>query len=125
MKKPYVYICSPYRAASAEQLEKNIALARRSSCMAMALRRIPIVPHLLFPQFLDESDEEQRKVGIEAGLTMLELAEELWVVGSTISEGMAKEIAKATELGIPIRILDDPKDASTKVVSEILKKEAK
>ena len=49
--RPIVYICSPY----AGDVESNTAAARRYSRFAVEAGYIPIAPHLLFPQFLDDS----------------------------------------------------------------------
>ena len=97
--RPLVYICSPY----AGQIEKNIENARKYSRIAADRGFLPVAPHLLFPQFLDDSLEEDRQLGIFMGLVMLTKCTELWVFGSTISEGMAVEIDKAIQRGMPVR----------------------
>ena len=50
--RPIVYICSPF----AGDIENNTAAARRYSRFAVEAGYIPIAPHLLFPQFLDDSN---------------------------------------------------------------------
>lgn len=67
----------------------------------------PIVPHLLFPQFLKEEDPEERDLGIRLGLEQLAMCDELWVFGKEISQGMSKEINFAEERGIPIKYFSD------------------
>ena len=67
----------------------------------------PIVPHLLFPQFLKEEDLEERDLGIRLGLVQLAMCDELWVFGKEISQGMSKEISFAEERGIPIKYFSD------------------
>ena len=59
---------------------------------------LPIAPHLLFPQFLNEGIEEERRLGIAMGMELLALCDEVWVFGEA-TEGMAAEIASATEQG--------------------------
>lgn len=49
--RPIVYICSPY----AGDIEANVVAARRYSRFAVDAGYIPIAPHLLFPQFLDDA----------------------------------------------------------------------
>ena len=51
--RPLVYICSPY----AGDIEKNIYRARAFSRFAVEKNCIPMTPHLLFPQFMNESTE--------------------------------------------------------------------
>jgi hypothetical protein len=62
-----------------------------------------LAPHLLFPQFLDEFDPEQRERGLAFGIALLDKCDELWVCGDVISRGMAAEIEEAKNIGIPIK----------------------
>ena len=64
---------------------------------------IPVAPHLLYPQFLEDSDPAERNLGLRAGLELLSRCEEMWVFGEEISPGMSREIQFAQERGIPIR----------------------
>lgn len=64
---------------------------------------LPVVPHLYFPQFLKESDVQERMAGIQFGLSLLKECREVWVFGEVMSEGMCMEIAEADHAGIPIR----------------------
>lgn len=68
---------------------------------------VPIAPHLLFTQFLDDGIPEERQTGLKQGLELLKYCQELWVFGERISEGMQGEIDVAQELCIPIRYYDD------------------
>ena len=45
---------------------------------------------------------------MKLGLHWLEEADELWVFGDTVSEGMTAEIKKAHELTKPVRNLPEP-----------------
>jgi len=101
-KKPYrplVFICSPL----AGDLEGNLANARRYSKFAVEQGVIPLAPHLLFPQFMDDGDKAQRNLGIFFGLVLMGKCKEMWVFGSHISQGMQIEIAKAKRRGLLIR----------------------
>ena len=51
--RPLVYICSPY----AGDVEKNTFRARAFSRFAVERHCIPIAPHLLCTQYLDEKTE--------------------------------------------------------------------
>ena len=101
--KPLVYVCSPY----AGDTERNVARARRYSRFAVTKGCIPIAPHLLFPQFLDDNDKCERELGIFMGVVLLKKCAELWVFGSRISEGMAQEIDRAKKGGMSIRYFND------------------
>ena len=89
--RPLVYICSPY----AGDTEKNTFRARAFSRFAVEKNCIPVAPHLLFPQFVDEATE--RWLGLKMGMVLMGKCEQVWVFGDVISAGMAAEIEKATK----------------------------
>ena len=66
---------------------------------------LPVTPHLLFPQFLNEGIEEERRLGIAMVMELLALCDEVWVFGEA-TEGMAAEIASATAQGKEIIFKD-------------------
>lgn len=94
-----VYICSPY----AGDVEKNVEFAKAACRYAMRQNCTPVAVHLLYPQFLDDSDPVQRQIGIRLGLRVLEATDELWCCGDQISAGMCAEIAAAKRLEIPVK----------------------
>lgn len=98
-----IYVCSPYRG----NMEYNANRARGYSRFVVTQGQIPLAPHLLFPQFLDEEDQEEREVGLSYALFLLRKCHELWVFGSKVSEGMAREIKRANKLGMPIRYFNE------------------
>ncbi|MCG4500239.1 DUF4406 domain-containing protein [[Ruminococcus] torques] len=89
--RPIVYICSPF----AGDIEKNVAAARAYSRFAVEQGYIPITPHLLFPQFLNDSDQKERELGLFFGNAIMSKCSEVWVFGSHISSGMEAEIKRA------------------------------
>lgn len=97
--RPIVYICSPY----AGDVENNVAAARRYSRFAVENGYIPIAPHLLFPQFLDDTNPKERELGLLFGNALLSKCAEMWVFGDRISEGMDAEIKRAVWKGHRIR----------------------
>ena len=106
MAEKIIYICSPYRG----NVAKNTETARKL-CRQAALHGYTVIcPHLLYPQFLDDTNRRERTVGIQSGLKLLELADAMLVGGGKISEGMCTEIRKARELGIPIFCTDGTMD---------------
>lgn len=100
--RPMVYICSPF----AGETERNIERARGYCRLAVNRGCIPLAPHLHYPQFMDDGDRQQRELGLWFALILLGKCDELWVFGSHLSSGMAKEIAKAERRGMPIRYFD-------------------
>ena len=60
--RPMVYICSPYSG----DVAGNVENARRYSRFTFEQGYIPIAPHLLFTQFLDDSDPMEREMGMQS-----------------------------------------------------------
>ena len=89
--RPIVYICSPY----AGDIAGNVDAARRYSRFAVDKGYIPIAPHLLFPQFLDDNNPTDRELGLFFGNALMSKCAEVWVFGSRISSGMEAEIKRA------------------------------
>jgi hypothetical protein len=58
---------------------------------------------LLFPQFLDDTLGEDRQTAMFMNYVLLTKCVQLWVFGSSISEGMAQEIQWAKRRHMPIR----------------------
>ena len=99
--RPLVYICSPY----AGDIEKNTYRARAFSRFAVEKKYIPIAPHLLCPQYLNE--ETERWLGLKMGIVFMGKCEEIWVFGDVVSDGMAAEIDKAKRMRKKIRYFTD------------------
>lgn len=68
---------------------------------------VPFVPYYSDVVSMDDSNPEQRARGIKNNIHLLQFCDELRLYGDRISEGMCLEIAKAIELGIPIKIYSD------------------
>ncbi len=96
-----VFICSPFCG----DMEGNARRAATYCRMACWEGYLPIAPHLLFPQFLNEGIEAERQLGISMGLELLLRCDEVWVFGEA-TEGMQAEIAFATEQGKKIRFME-------------------
>ena len=99
MESRMIYICSPY----AGNTEENIAFARQACGYAIRQGAVPLAPHLLYPQILNDSVLEERETGIRLGLEILERCEEFWICGDRMSAGMKREAAYAKARGIPVR----------------------
>ena len=100
MKK--VFICSPYRG----DIAGNIEQARRFSRMAAFCGYCPITPHLLYPQFLGDGEPEERILGINLGVELMLICDQVWIFGDKISDGMEYELNFAKEHRIPVRLYD-------------------
>ena len=95
-----VYICSPYRGNEI----KNIENARRYCRFAIDNKAIPMAPHLLYPQFMDDSNPQERYLAIHTiNYVLVGKCQEMWIFGDYISEGMAREIALVERRRMKIR----------------------
>ncbi len=63
-----VFICSPYRG----NIEENMKKAKFYGKIVIGIGRIPVIPHLYFPTFLDENNPNERMTGIEMGLELMD-----------------------------------------------------
>lgn len=100
---PVIYVCSPF----ASDREANAKRAERYCRFVWSRGGIPLAPHLLFPRFMDDTNEKEREAGLRMGRKLLTLCDEMWVFGDRISTGMAAEIAEAAGRFIPIYHMDD------------------
>lgn len=101
--KPLVYICSPYSG----DIDKNIRKARDFCRFAIGKDCIPLAPHLLFQQFMDDENPKDRELAIFMNMVLLGKCNQLWVFGNTISSGMAQEIEKAKKRKQLIRYFNE------------------
>lgn len=98
-----VYICSPLRG----DIEGNIKKALEYCALAESQGVIPLAPHTIFTQFLNDTIPEQRQRGLMLGLELLKRCDELWVFGNVISQGMKAEIEEARQNSIPTRYIKE------------------
>ena len=100
-RRPIAYICSPYRG----DISQNTDNARKYCRFAIEHGAIPIAPHPLFPQFMDDSVACECEAAMQMNLAIMRRCDEVWVFGEKVSEGMAREIEEAERLGVKIRHL--------------------
>ena len=100
--RPIVYICSPF----AGDVEGNIKNAKRYCRFAVDSGYIPIAVHLLFPQFMDDADPQERELALFFGNAIMSKCSEVWVFGERISSGMDSEIKRAKWKNYRLRYFD-------------------
>ncbi len=94
-----VFICSPYSGDTAAHTK----YAQSAMLDALGRGDAPYVPHLLYPQVLDDTDEVDRDVGMAAAKEWLLVSDVLAVYADLgISSGMRDEIALAEANDIEI-----------------------
>lgn len=91
-----VYVCSPY----AGDVENNV---KKYSRFAVEQNAIPVTPHLLYPQFMDDNNENEREMAMHFNYVLLGKCTEVWVFGGVVSRGMAREINVAKKRRMKIR----------------------
>lgn len=98
-----VYICSPYRAETEEEHNRNLEYARHLTRQALKDGDCPITPHLYITQCMDDNDDAERKIGMAAGRILLRECSKM-IVGHKygVSKGMREEIKTARTSSIPI-----------------------
>lgn len=97
---PLVYVCSPYRG----NINENVINARKYSRFTFDEKNIPITPHLLYPQFINDNDLFERNIAIhKINYVLIGLCKEMWVFGDVITEGMEREILIAKKRKMRIR----------------------
>lgn len=100
---PIVYICSPF----AGDIDKNTINAKKYCRFAIQQGFMPIAPHLLYPQILDDNNTSDRKLGLLFGNILMDRCSEIWVFGDKISNGMKSEIKRAKKKKYIIRFFDN------------------
>ncbi|WP_242838688.1 DUF4406 domain-containing protein [Eubacterium sp. AB3007] len=101
--RPLVYICSPLSG----DVEGNMEKVRRYCRFALEQGMIPLAPQLMYPQFMDDRDLEERNLAIYMDMVLMGKCRELWVFGEVISEGMRIEITRAKKRRQPIRYFNE------------------
>ena len=102
--------------ASAEQ---NISRAHEYCAYAAGCGVIPLAPHTIFTNYLDDTNPEQRQKGLDMGLELLKRCDEMWIMGGAVSEGMKGEIALAEKEHIPrLYVSDEIVRANQKIRQE-------
>jgi hypothetical protein len=88
-------------------IEANIKLAKYAARIIYGCYDLPVVPHLYFPQFLDDDSQYERIRGIKLGVELMKGCDLIWVVGTKITSGMEYELNAAKEFKVPVRLYDE------------------
>jgi len=108
--KPLVYICSPFSG----DIENNNKRTQAFCRFALDKGNIPLAPHLMFPQFMNDRDEKERELAVFMDIILMGKCQEVWVLGDFISGGMSIEIEKAKKRRQPVRYFNkDFKEVET------------
>lgn len=72
--------------------------------MAISQGMLPLAPHLYFTQLLDDDQPDDRRMGMAMGREWLNEADEMWLVGPKVTEGMRQELEYARMKNIPVKM---------------------
>ncbi|MGP6451532.1 DUF4406 domain-containing protein [Streptococcus dysgalactiae subsp. equisimilis] len=97
--RPLVFICSPFSG----EVKQNIEQAKKYSRFAIENTAIPVTPHLLYPQFMDDDNPKERELAMHFNYVLLGKCQEVWVFGGVVTSGMAREINVAKKRKMKIR----------------------
>lgn len=93
MRKPWVFVCSRYRAWTPEEMDENVARAEQLCRDVADAGGVPMAPHLYFPWFFRDDVPEEREAGIALGLEWLRRCDMMLVdLRLGVSDGMQREI---------------------------------
>lgn len=109
-----VYIASPLRG----DYDTNIRNAVEYCRLAAESGVLALAPHIIFSQWCNDTIPGQREQGLKLGLELMSHSEELWVMGTRLSEGMQGEVEFARENGIPAYFITHPLEPSYYPVSQ-------
>lgn len=106
-QSPIAYICAPFSADTPEGIQKNIENAKKYGRFALSKGYAPFIAHVAIGGFLDETNEEERNIGLQMDMRFIDNCDELWVFGDYISKGMELEMQHCRNAHIPIRYFSD------------------
>lgn len=112
-----VYICSPLGG----NVSVNIENAKRYARYALECGMAPFIPHF-YVLILDDRNDKERNLGMNAGLSMLWVCDAVWVFGDEITESMKTEILFAEKLNIKVRYISENDLRKSEVQNDRVKK---
>ena len=103
MQGEFVIIESPFKGNTPAEEAENIEYARKAMRDSLYRGEAPFASHLLYPQMLDDANEDERRMGIEAGLLIGRSADRTVVYTDRgTSPGMKQGIKRAEDEGRPV-----------------------
>ncbi len=91
-----------------ENIEDDIAYARDYCKIASLEKVLPLSPTLIFTEFLNEKMFDEREEINKLSLALLSKCDEVWVMGTTVTEEMKNIIEFAKIKHIPIFNIERP-----------------
>ncbi len=96
-----IIVESPY----AGDISRNEKYLRRAMKSVFAMGEIPFASHAIYPQVLDDLNEKERQLGIEAGYSFWKYAKAIrFFLDYGMSKGMELAFDRAIQEGFPIEV---------------------
>jgi hypothetical protein len=125
LNKPFTVIESPFSAPTIEGLVRNVQYTMLAVRDSLNRGEAPYASHLFYTQMLDDNNAVERQLGMDAGLTICQHADQTAIyIDLGMSRGMEYgiEAAKKTGRAVVERRLF-PKAASTNEVDTLMQQE--
>lgn len=110
-----------YLFAFGGNVSVNIENAKRYARYALECGMAPFIPHF-YVLILDDRNDKERNLGMNAGLSMLWVCDAVWVFGDEITESMKTEIRFAEKLNIEVRYISENDLRKSEVKNDKVKK---
>lgn len=78
-------------------------MQKKYSRFTLENNAISVTPHLLYPQFMNDNNEQEREMAIHFNYVLLGKCTELWVFSGVERRGMAREINVSKKRRMKIR----------------------
>lgn len=101
-----VVIESPFASSSPLLRKAHRLYAETAMRHALLEGKVPVASHVFYTDALDDTLEDERTLGMEAGFVLGDVSKECWVfVDLGVSEGMLAGARRADERGTPIMLM--------------------
>ena len=90
--------------------EGGVRAAKGYAYVAAQAGYLPVAPYVLMDGILDDTDPDERALGMKLDIDQLRACDEIWLCGERVSAGMQAEEDVAVDLGLVSRrfvCLDD------------------
>lgn len=94
------FVCSPY----AGYVQANVIVANAlGRWVFLKYKAVPVVPHVFFTTMLQDSNPEERQLGITGGqVLMADCSRMIHYTQKGNSDGMVRDLKRAGELGLEV-----------------------
>ena len=90
MSRPVLYVCAPYSTRTPDEAVDTLHAVRG----AIERGYCPVFAPFMFERLLSDENPAQRATGIACGLTLLDHADAIVVVGERLTKGMRTELGR-------------------------------